>query len=158
MYTSKAAFIEEYEREGQLTLNCLRELTDDSLKQAVSEQDRTLGEIAWHITQSVGGFASLTGESFEGARFTPDSAPDSAEEIADIYEKTYKSVVASYQNSLSDDNLSDEVDMFGTKMRKGALLQAANLHQVHHRGQMTVLMRQAGLHVPSIYGPSRDDK
>lgn len=43
-------------------------------------------------------------------------------------------------------------------MQKGALLQAANLHQVHHRGQMTVLMRQAGLHVPSIYGPSRDDK
>ncbi|TDL99004.1 hypothetical protein ERX27_00750 [Macrococcus brunensis] len=158
MYTSKDSFIQEYEREGQLTLNCLKELTDESLQQAVTENDRTLGEIAWHITQSAGGFASLTGETFEGARFTPDSAPDSAEEIADIYEKTYKSVLDSYQQTLTDANLLDEADMFGTKMPKGALLQAANLHQVHHRGQMTVLMRQADLHVPSIYGPSRDDK
>jgi uncharacterized damage-inducible protein DinB len=29
-------------------------------------------------------------------------------------------------------------------------------HQIHHRGQMTVLMRQAGLAVPSIYGPVKE--
>ena len=29
-------------------------------------------------------------------------------------------------------------------------------HQTHHRGQMTVLMRQAGLHVPSTYGPTKE--
>ena len=31
------------------------------------------------------------------------------------------------------------------------------LHQIHHRGQMTVLMRQAGLEVPGVYGPSRPE-
>jgi uncharacterized damage-inducible protein DinB len=30
-------------------------------------------------------------------------------------------------------------------------------HQAHHRGQMTVLMRQAGLPVPGIYGPSKEE-
>ena len=28
-------------------------------------------------------------------------------------------------------------------------------HQNHHRGQMTVLMRQAGLTVPGVYIPQR---
>lgn len=30
-------------------------------------------------------------------------------------------------------------------------------HQNHHRGQMTVLMRQAGLPVPGIYGPAKEE-
>jgi len=30
-------------------------------------------------------------------------------------------------------------------------------HQNHHRGQMTVLMRQAGLTVPGIYGPAKEE-
>jgi uncharacterized damage-inducible protein DinB len=30
-------------------------------------------------------------------------------------------------------------------------------HEVHHRGQMTVLMRQAGLPLHGFYGPSRDE-
>lgn len=31
-------------------------------------------------------------------------------------------------------------------------------HWVHHRGQMTVYMRLNGIDVPSIYGPSADEK
>jgi uncharacterized damage-inducible protein DinB len=31
-------------------------------------------------------------------------------------------------------------------------------HWVHHRGQLTVYMRMCGIPVPSIYGPSGDDK
>ena len=30
-------------------------------------------------------------------------------------------------------------------------------HQYYHRGQMTVLMRQAGLTVPDIYGPAKEE-
>lgn len=31
-------------------------------------------------------------------------------------------------------------------------------HWVHHRGQLTVYMRMNGISVPSIYGPSADEK
>jgi uncharacterized damage-inducible protein DinB len=30
-------------------------------------------------------------------------------------------------------------------------------NEIHHRGQMTVLMRQAGLKVPGVYGPAKED-
>lgn len=29
--------------------------------------------------------------------------------------------------------------------------------ETHHLGQMTVLMRQAGLNVPGVYGPSKEE-
>jgi uncharacterized damage-inducible protein DinB len=29
-------------------------------------------------------------------------------------------------------------------------------HQTHHRGQMTVLLRQAGLTVPGVMGPTKE--
>jgi uncharacterized damage-inducible protein DinB len=32
------------------------------------------------------------------------------------------------------------------------------LHSAHHRGQMTVYLRLLGATVPSVYGPSADDK
>jgi uncharacterized damage-inducible protein DinB len=32
------------------------------------------------------------------------------------------------------------------------------LHSAHHRGQMTVYLRLLGLKVPSVYGPTADDK
>lgn len=30
-------------------------------------------------------------------------------------------------------------------------------HQIHHRGELIVLMRQAGLRVPGLYGPAKED-
>jgi uncharacterized damage-inducible protein DinB len=36
-------------------------------------------------------------------------------------------------------------------------LQALISHEIHHRGQMAVPRRQAGLQVPGIYGPAREE-
>ena len=46
--------------------------------------------------------------------------------------------------------------MYGEIWKRGHSLQVLLVHQTHHRGQMTVLMRQAGLPVPSIYGPVKE--
>lgn len=43
--------------------------------------------------------------------------------------------------------------MYGEIWARGLTLFYLITHQAHHRGQMTVLMRQAGLPVPGIYGP-----
>ena len=46
--------------------------------------------------------------------------------------------------------------MYGEKWQRGLTLHILLQHEVHHRGQMTVLMRQAGLKVPNIYGPAKE--
>ena len=38
------------------------------------------------------------------------------------------------------------------------MIQDTFAHWAHHRGQMTVYLRLMGAKVPSIYGPSADDK
>jgi uncharacterized damage-inducible protein DinB len=47
--------------------------------------------------------------------------------------------------------------MYGDEWPRGQALSALVLHQAHHRGQMTVLMRQAGLPVVGVYGPAREE-
>ena len=47
--------------------------------------------------------------------------------------------------------------MYGESWSRGAVLMSLIVHQAHHRGQMTVLMRQAGLRVPGVYGPAKED-
>jgi len=37
-------------------------------------------------------------------------------------------------------------------------LERVFLHLAHHRGQLTVYLRLAGAPVPSIYGPSADER
>ena len=40
---------------------------------------------------------------------------------------------------------------------RAEIIQDTFSHWSHHRGQMTVLMRQAGLRVPGVYGPAKED-
>jgi uncharacterized damage-inducible protein DinB len=47
--------------------------------------------------------------------------------------------------------------MYGEQWPRGTMLNALIAHQTHHRGQMTVLMRQAGVPVPGMYGPSKEE-
>ncbi|QIH75307.1 damage-inducible protein DinB [Macrococcoides canis] len=157
MFRSKNDFITQYRQEGETTLACIRELTDESLDQAVSELDRTLGEITWHVVQSLGGFANQAGISVEGANFD-SPMPETKAEILEEAEKIINNTLVAYEASLTDENLNDDVDFFGHNLAKGALLYSNITHLAHHRGQMTVLMRQAGLRIPGIYGPSRDSE
>jgi uncharacterized damage-inducible protein DinB len=53
--------------------------------------------------------------------------------------------------------LNDDISAYGQTWKKGMILKMLNGHQIHHRGQMTVLMRQAGLKVPGVYGPSKEE-
>ena len=45
----------------------------------------------------------------------------------------------------------------GSGRGDAGMLSSLIRHQAHHRGQMTVLMRQAGLPVPGVYGPAREE-
>ena len=47
--------------------------------------------------------------------------------------------------------------MMETSILREHVLISLVRHQAHHRAQMTVLMRQAGLAVPGIYGPAREE-
>jgi uncharacterized damage-inducible protein DinB len=57
----------------------------------------------------------------------------------------------------NDGTLEVEDDMYGEKWKRGLTLAILVNHESHHRGQMTVLMRQAGLKVPGVVGPAKEE-
>lgn len=83
--------------------------------------------------------------------------PAGAEEIADAYAQVAAALDEEIRLDWSDKSLESEDDMYGERWKRGYTLLALVLHQAHHRGQMTVLMRHAGLKVPGLYGPSREE-
>ena len=44
------------------------------------------------------------------------------------------------------------------EQRRHEVIRDTFLHSSHHRGQMTVYLRLLGARVPSVYGPSADDR
>lgn len=53
--------------------------------------------------------------------------------------------------------LKNQGNLLHSSSKKDTVQSSIN-HWVHHRGQLTVYMRLNDLKVPSIYGPSADDK
>ena len=53
--------------------------------------------------------------------------------------------------------LKNQGQVLFTSSKKANVSSSIN-HLVHHRGQLTVYMRLNDIAVPSIYGPSADDK
>jgi uncharacterized damage-inducible protein DinB len=156
MFRTINDFLEAWKYESEATLKVFDNLTDESLNQKVTDEGRTLGFIAWHITQTIGEMMSKTGLIF------PDfdentSVPKRISEITSEYEKLSKMLKDQIEESWKDEMLNDDLNMYGQVWKRANVLSSLIAHQTHHRGQMTVLMRQAGLKVPGVYGPSKEE-
>lgn len=143
-----------YELES--TGKILNALTDASLSQKVTPDGRTLGFLAWHLTQSLGEMLGLVGLKIDAPGFDKE-CPTSAAEIAAAYDKAAKSVADEIKKNWTDETLEQTDNMYGDTWARGLTLFILIAHQAHHRGQMTVLMRQAGVPVPGVYGPAKEE-
>lgn len=158
MYSSIEQFAADWAVEGAFTQKVLDALTDESLKQTVSAaQARTLGDLAWHLVGSIGAMLGSAGLRIDGPEYmTP--TPASASDIASSYRAMSEAAVKALKEQWTDEKLPDKVLLFGfIETTFGGVLNTVVRHQIHHRGQMTILMRQAGVVPPGIYGPNEEE-
>ncbi len=156
MIASISQFVYIWSQELEATQKLLKHLTDRSLSQSVGPQGRTLGRLAWHLTTTIPEMMSRTGLTLAGPG-PDDPVPASAKEIFRGYNAAAVSLLEQVRAGWNDASLSVKDDMYGEMWPRGKTLMSLILHQVHHRGQMTVLMRQAGLEIPGLYGPARQE-
>ena len=153
MYRKVEDFLEDWEVSSTSTLNVLKTITNEKMTQSIANDHNTLGWLGWHLVgvgATIGKFAGL--EIPE-----PDHRvmPLDMEEIIAGYEalaEAYKTEVV----KLTDESLLEEVQGFSGPIARGKLLRALITHQIHHVGQMTVLLRQADLKVPAVMGPTKE--
>jgi len=155
MFTTIEQFEKNWAHESKVTQNVFNTLTDASLSQSVDEGHRNLGRMAWHIVNTIPEMINHTGLEFDN--INPNTpVPKSAKEIKEAYANVSGQLLNNIKKNWTDATLQQEDDMYGEKWKRGVTLLILIQHEIHHRGQMTVLMRQAGLKVPSIYGPAKE--
>ena len=156
MFTSIKDFQDAWARETASTQKMMDALTDASLAQPVADDHRTLGRIAWHIITTLPEMTKHVGLTAKSVK-EDASVPASADEIKKTYGAITKEILDQVTAEWNDETLQQEDSMYGETWKRGITLDVLIRHEIHHRGQMTVLMRQAGLTVPGIYGPAKEE-
>jgi uncharacterized damage-inducible protein DinB len=156
MYRKIEDFQKIWKYEASETLKIFNGLTDESLQQKVTEDGRSIGFLAWHIVGTISEMFGQAGIVVEGVKLE-DPVPNSVAEIVAAFENSTKSLNEELPKHWKDENLADEIPMYGETWTKGFVLTCFLMHAAHHRGQMTVLMRQAGLKVHGVYGPAKEE-
>ena len=157
MFTAIRHFLNAWRHESASTARLFAELTDAALAQRVAPGHRTLGELAWHIVVSQREIVGRTGLAYDAPR-KADAQPPRAAAIQSAYVDAAKALAAAVEREWKDETLRVKDSMYGQMWPRGLTLDVVLRHEIHHRGQMTVLMRQAGLRVPGLYGASKDER
>jgi uncharacterized damage-inducible protein DinB len=156
MYRKIEDFQGDWAYETEITTKLFSNLTDESLNQKVTADGRSLGFLAWHIALTLGEMPGKVGLTID---CPPENAnvPTSAKEIAETFEKAAKSIAAEVAKNWTDETLENEDEMYGMTWKRGKTLSILINHQAHHRGQVTVLMRQTGVPIVGVYGPAKEE-
>jgi uncharacterized damage-inducible protein DinB len=154
--------LQELEHEAETTRRVLARVPDDQLTWRPHARARTLGELALHVATVPGGVAEIAAQSQVQAPTFIDPSPASASELIPALDQS----IAKARSLLG--GMDDATLMAMWRMMRGdreifaiprvAFLRSIMLnHWYHHRGQLSVYLRELGVAVPSIYGPSADE-
>lgn len=155
--------LQELEQEAQTTRRVLERVPNDKLNWRPHEKARTLGELALHIALVPGSVAELVAAEspVQAPQFT-DPVPKQAAELVPALEES----IAKAKRILSvmdDEALTATWRMIQDGRELLAIPRVAMLrsvmlnHWYHHRGQLSVYLRELDIPIPSIYGPSADE-
>lgn len=155
MYRTLQDFLNDWSNSAQGTLKVLHSLTDEKLDQAIVAGHSTLGWLGWHLATSPAFFMRQAGLQVVAAG-EATQVPNNASDIVNAYSKMAEDVKREVETHLTDEKIVESIETFAGVLPRGAMLRTLIDHQTHHRGQMTVLLRQAGLHVPGVLGPTKE--
>jgi uncharacterized damage-inducible protein DinB len=153
MYRTVQDFLNDWSSSVEGTLRVLESITDEKLGQAIVEGHNTLGWLGWHLANAPVFFMKTLGLEIEPAG---EKQPDKASEMVKAYIRVADDVKRAVEQNFTDENMVENIETFAGVVPRGAVLRKLIDHQTHHRGQMTVLLRQAGLPVPGVMGPTKE--
>jgi uncharacterized damage-inducible protein DinB len=156
-------FVQELEQETDATRRTLARVPNDKLGWRPHPRSLTLGELAMHVATLPGALAQVSmTPDFEVGAPIPRPVPANTDELLGALEQSVTDAKA-ILTGMGDAGLLAPWRMMLEGRELGAMPRGAFLrsvlfnHWYHHRGQLTVYLRQTGAPVPAIYGPSADE-
>jgi len=159
------ALAAELKAEAATTRRLLERVPENQFAWKPHEKSMTLGRLAGHVAELTKLFAMVLTQDeldFGSGNYQP-FAPQSTDDLVTTFDKN----VAEALDLLGGQ--ADEAYFKTCRMRNGekvlielprlAVLRSIGLnHFIHHRGQLSVYLRLLDVPLPSIYGPSADDR
>ncbi|MGH7703348.1 MAG: DinB family protein [Gemmatimonadales bacterium] len=152
-------FLKIWDEDAQRTITILQALPKDSYDFRPDPGARSIGEMAWHLAE---GDAYNSVGVAEGG-FSPDMRPPGMERpkqieaLAPGYERIHREAVARVRK-LKPADLERKISFFTGEERSGGwILWGTLFHNIHHRGQLSLMCRLAGGVSPAIFGPNREE-
>lgn len=156
MFRTIEDFSNTWKHEREATEKIFNVITGDVLNRHIPGYNRTLGNIAWHIALWTGEIGKRSGLTINCPDYNSD-APSNISEISAVYKTVANELLSGVCSKWTDEYLYNEKEIYGKIWKNGKTLESIIRHQIHHRGQMTVIMRILKLPVPGIYGPSKEE-
>jgi uncharacterized damage-inducible protein DinB len=156
-------FLQELEQEAHATRRVLERIPDDRLDWQPHAKSMTLGQLGMHVANLPGAIAEVSTRDFDVKTVIPRPGAKSTAQLLGVLEDSLKRA-RTILGAITDADLASPWRMVnGQKeimsMTRGELLRSVMLnHWYHHRGQLTVYLRQTGALVPAVYGDSADEK
>jgi uncharacterized damage-inducible protein DinB len=160
--SEKQKFQEAWDRESATTMKLLRAYPENQTDLKPHAASRSAKDLAWtFVFEGVAGSQAVQGEM----KFPPPNMPPMPTNwkgMVGEVEKALK-VMSDKVRKVDDAQLNTTVK-FKTGPKQVSDLRRLDVlwfllnDQIHHRGQFSVYLRMAGGKVPSIYGPSADEK
>jgi uncharacterized damage-inducible protein DinB len=156
--------LQELEVEADPTRRTLERVPEDKLDWRPHEKSFSLGQLAMHVATIPGALAQAA--QLEKFVANPNGIPrPSASSAAELLAALDESLATAREiiGSMDDARLAAPWSMvMGDKLLitipRALFIRRVMLnHWYHHRGQLTVYLRQTGALLPAIYGPSADE-
>jgi uncharacterized damage-inducible protein DinB len=160
--TKAKDFFHELNMEYRATKACLERIPESLFEYKPHPKSMNMGYLALLVAEIPLWIAHMvTDGEIDFATFK-HATPATNKELVDHFEENMAAARKALEKASNEDLQGD----FTLKANGQVLYTSKKLtdigvtlnHWVHHRGQLTVYMRLNDIPVPSIYGPSADDK
>lgn len=155
-------YIAEIKAEVKSSRTCLERIPESLYEYKPHEKSMQLGYLALLVADIPRWISYMIRESIIDFATYPHFKLSNTKALVDFFDDNITNAIKSLENlnekQLKDDfSLKNSGQLLYSQPKLTAIGEAIN-HWVHHRGQLTVYMRLNDIAVPSIYGPSADDK
>lgn len=155
-------FLKEMEAEVPASRHCLERIPETLFDYKPHEKSMNMGYLALLVAEIPNWIVIALQDGFIDFATFKHFHPKTTAELVDHLNENVEKAKTALKNS-TEETFSKKFELRNGDQLLFSVPMIANIsstinHWVHHRGQLTVYMRLNNIAVPSIYGPSADER
>lgn len=152
----------EFDQEMATTRRVLERVPGDKGKWKPHEKSFSLGHLAQLVAWMPGWVTNAVRETELNLAKAGGYSYEKTEKLLDMFDKNVKeareAIASAKDKDFSVSWSLKHGDRVLFTLPRGAVVRQHINHLIHHRGQLTVYLRLVDVPVPSIYGPTADER